>query len=54
MDAIYKFADLIAATGYDDLPETAVRAAKVFLLDTFGVGVAGSAGPWTERPGKRE
>ncbi|MFB2552330.1 MmgE/PrpD family protein [Ensifer soli] len=34
----------ILATGYDDLPENAVAKAKTFLLDTFGVGVAGCHG----------
>ena len=48
MDAIFRFAEHVAGTGYDDLPEDAVRAAKIFILDTFGVGIAGSGGPWTD------
>ena len=46
MDAIAKFAEHVVATGYDDLPADAVRATKTFLLDSLGVGIAGSAGPW--------
>ncbi len=34
----------VLATGYDDLPANAVEKAKTFLIDTFGVGVAGCAG----------
>jgi aconitate decarboxylase len=45
MDAISTFADHVVATGFRDLPAEAVRAAKIFILDTFGVGLAGSAGP---------
>jgi len=45
MDAISMFADHAIATGFRDLPADAVRAAKIFILDTFGVGLAGSAGP---------
>jgi aconitate decarboxylase len=45
MDAISTFADHVVATGFRDIPAAAVRAAKIFILDTFGVGLAGSAGP---------
>jgi aconitate decarboxylase len=45
MDAIRTFADHVVATRFQDIPGDAVRAAKVFALDTFGVGLAGSAGP---------
>ncbi len=34
----------VVATGYDDLPDNAVAKAKTFLIDTFGVAVAGCAG----------
>ena len=47
-DSIYAFADHVVGTGYDDLPEAAVKAAKTFILDGFGVGLAGSAGPWVD------
>ncbi len=48
MDAIYRFAEHIAGTSYDDLPGDAVRAAKTYILDTFGVGIVGSSGPWID------
>ncbi len=46
MDAIARFAEHVVATGYDDLPEAAVSAAKTFILDSLGVGLVGSNGPW--------
>ncbi|MDP6344070.1 MAG: MmgE/PrpD family protein [Alphaproteobacteria bacterium] len=46
MDAIADFAAHVTDTGYDDLPPAAVRAAKVFLLDSFGVALSGGNGPW--------
>ena len=46
-DAIWRFAEHVAGTDYEDLPESAAVATRTFLLDTLGVGVAGSAGPWT-------
>jgi aconitate decarboxylase len=45
MDAISTFADHVVATRFENIPSSAVRAAKVFVLDTLGVGLAGSAGP---------
>ena len=45
MDAIHAFADHVATTRFEDLPGEAVEAAKVFILDTLGVGLAGSIGP---------
>jgi 2-methylcitrate dehydratase PrpD len=48
MDAIARFANHVVNTRVEDLPSEAVQAAKVFLADTIGVGVAGSAGPWVE------
>lgn len=45
MDAIHAFAAHVARTRYEDLPEPAIRAAKTFILDTIGVGLAGSTGP---------
>ncbi|MCB2106805.1 MAG: MmgE/PrpD family protein [Rhodobacteraceae bacterium] len=35
----------IARTSFADLPEAAVKAAKVFILDTFSCAIAGSTGP---------
>jgi aconitate decarboxylase len=48
MDAIAAFAEHVVRTGYDDLPAPARAAAKTFILDSFGVGVAGSAAPWAK------
>ena len=48
-DSIWRFAEHVAGTDYEDLPESAAVATRTFLLDTLGVGVAGSAGPWTRR-----
>jgi 2-methylcitrate dehydratase PrpD len=45
MDAIAAFADHAARTRFGDLPSEAVRAAKIFILDTLGVGIGGSSGP---------
>lgn len=45
MDAIEKFADHVADTGFEDLPPEAVEAARTFILDSFGVGMVGSAAP---------
>jgi aconitate decarboxylase len=45
MDAIAAFADHVARTGFHDLPGDAIKSAKTFILDTLGVGIAGSSGP---------
>jgi len=45
MDAVSAFAEHVVATQWGDIPDDALRAAKVFILDTLGVGLAGSAGP---------
>lgn len=45
-DTIDVLADFVAATTGADLPEEAVAAAKDLLLDSLGVGLAGSAGPY--------
>lgn len=46
-DAIRRFAEHVADTRHADLPDAAAVATRTFLLDTLGVGVSGSAGPWT-------
>jgi aconitate decarboxylase len=46
MDAIVRLAEHVVRTGYDDLPAPAIAAAKTFILDSFGVAVVGSTGPW--------
>lgn len=45
-DAIERFADHVVSTGFEDIPAEAVRAAKVFILDSLGVGLAGTRAPW--------
>ncbi|MCH9671324.1 MAG: MmgE/PrpD family protein [Gammaproteobacteria bacterium] len=45
-DPIELLAAHVVDTRYEDLPADVVAAAKTFILDTLGVGVAGSAGPW--------
>ncbi len=45
MTAIESMCAHVAERGYDDLSPAAVAAAKTFVLDTLGVGLAGSAGP---------
>src|SRR5215813_7982116 len=44
-DAIRVFAEHASRTQFEDLPEAAVRAARIFILDTIGVGLAGTNGP---------
>jgi aconitate decarboxylase len=46
VDAIRALSEHVARVSYRDLPPAATSAAKTFLQDTIGVGVAGSAGPW--------
>jgi aconitate decarboxylase len=42
-DPIIPIAELVAKSRYEDLPTSALAAAKTFILDTIGVGVAGAA-----------
>ena len=44
-DRIEIFLDLIENTRYQDLPPAAVASAKIFLLDTLGVALAGGMAP---------
>ena len=48
MDAIDDFIAHVTDTGFDDVPAAAVRAAKTFILDSFGVGLSGGSGPWVD------
>lgn len=48
MDAIVKFAEHVAATRFDDMPQSAITAAETLILDTIGVGIGGSSGPMAE------
>ena len=45
-DAIEGFADHVIGTRFEDLPPEAVLAAKTFILDSIGVGLAGTRGPF--------
>ena len=47
-DAIECFADHIVETNFSDIPDRAIHSAKTFILDTLGVGLAGSTGPYVE------
>ena len=47
-DAIERFADHIVETNFSDIPDRAIHSAKTFILDTLGVGLAGSTGPYVE------
>ena len=48
MDAIDRFAAHVVDTGFDDLPAPVVESARTFILDSLGVGIVGSAGPWVD------
>ena len=41
-DPIFDIASFLTKTRFEDLPEEAVAAAKTFIIDTFGVALAGS------------
>ena len=47
-DAAERLVQHIVASRFEDLPAAAVAAAKIFLLDTLGVGVAGAAAPFAD------
>ncbi|MEC7660842.1 MAG: MmgE/PrpD family protein, partial [Pseudomonadota bacterium] len=47
-DAIEALADHVIETKLEDIPSSAIRAAKTYILDTIGVGLAGSIGPYVE------
>jgi 2-methylcitrate dehydratase PrpD len=52
VDAIRRFAEHVASTRDEALPPAAVLAAKTFVLDTLGVGIAGSGDPLSVRIAK--
>lgn len=45
MTSVEPLAAHVARTTYADLPAAVVRAAKIFILDTFSCALAGSTGP---------
>lgn len=47
-DAIETFADHVIATPIEAIPAEAIRAAKTFLLDSLGVGVAGTRADYVD------
>lgn len=47
-NAAEAFADHVARTRYEDIPAAAIARAKVFILDTLGVGLAGSSAQGAE------
>jgi aconitate decarboxylase len=47
--AAERLAAHIREAQFGDLPEEAVTRAKVFILDSFGVGIAGSSSPHADR-----
>ncbi|MFL2934616.1 MAG: MmgE/PrpD family protein [Thalassobaculaceae bacterium] len=43
-DAIERLADHVVETNFSDIPDKAIQSAKTYILDTIGVGLAGSTG----------
>jgi aconitate decarboxylase len=48
MELVGRLADHVVSTRFEDLTEGAVRAAKIFVLDTIGVSIAGAASPYAD------
>ena len=53
MDAIKNFADHVACTGYEDLSPQAIDATRMFIQDSLGVGLVGSAAPQVDELRRR-
>ncbi|MFK7941313.1 MAG: MmgE/PrpD family protein [Paracoccaceae bacterium] len=47
-DPIEDFARHVVETDIADIPDTAQKAARTFILDTLGVGISGSNGPMAQ------
>jgi aconitate decarboxylase len=47
MDGIARFASHVAETPFEALPPEALAATKTYLLDSLGVGMVGSIGPYS-------
>lgn len=45
-DAIKRLTRHVLETSFEDIPSEAILSAKTFILDTFGVAIAGSVGPF--------
>ena len=41
-DSVWHFAEHVASVQRKDIPADAISSAKIFLLDSLGVGVVGS------------
>jgi len=44
-DPIDHFVDHVAGTNFEDLPPEVIEATRILILDSFGVGMVGSAAP---------
>ncbi|MEM6622773.1 MAG: MmgE/PrpD family protein [Pseudomonadota bacterium] len=51
-DPIHRFAAHVAGTRLADMPDSAIAAAKVLILDTLAVGIGGSSGPMAAELGQ--
>ena len=47
-DAIERLAEHVVNTNLSDIPNKAIQSAKTYILDTIGVGLAGSTGPYVK------
>ena len=47
-DAIERLAEHVVSTTLSDIPNKAIQSAKTYILDTIGVGLAGSTGPYVQ------
>ena len=47
-DAIERLAEHVVNTNFSDIPNKAIQSAKTYILDTIGVGLAGSTGPYVK------
>ncbi|MEO1137041.1 MAG: MmgE/PrpD family protein, partial [Pseudomonadota bacterium] len=48
MNATQRCTEHVLTTPFASIPDAAVRAAKTFILDSIGVGVAGARAPFAE------
>lgn len=48
MDAVDTIARHVTETAFEDLPDATTNATCKFILDTLGVGILGSSGPWVD------
>ena len=48
MNETRRLAEFVVETGYEDLPEDVVEAARVYVLDNLASGFVGSLTPWAD------